>query len=145
MMRIFIVVGWVGGRLPTEAEWEKAASWDADTKTKFVYPWGDNDPTSDLLNYNYEVGDTTPVGTYPDGISSYGLFDMAGNVWEWTADWYDIYPGGDRSAFTDFEKYRVLRGGSWNLDNFNVRSTYRRKFDPSDSYSNFGFRCSRSP
>lgn len=140
--------GWVGGRLPTEAEWEKAASWDTETKAKFIYPWGDNDPTSALLNYNGGVNDTTPVGTYPHGISPYGLFDMAGNVWEWTDDWYDIYPGGDRSTFTDIEIYKVLRGGSWSYDvsDAYVRSASRGGFDPrsSDTFNYIGFRCARS-
>jgi len=137
---------WVGGRLPTEAEWEKAASWDAETQTKFIYPWGNNDPTPDLLNYNSNVKDTTSVGTYPEGENK--LFDMAGNVWEWVNDWYsETYyeqspfenPTGPETA-----DFRVLRGGSWDVSDYSARSAIRSYFYPSIAF-NVGFRCARSP
>ncbi len=76
---------WVGSQLPTEAQWEKAAR-GMDGR---VYPWGNNTPNTDLLNYNNKVGDTTEVGKYPNGASPYGAFDMAGDVWQWTADWFN--------------------------------------------------------
>lgn len=138
--------GWVGGRLPTEAEWEKATSWDAETNTKFVYPWGNNDPTAALLNYNDEVRDTTPVGTYPAGISPYGLFDMAGNVWEWTSSLDQPYPYAALDGREDLSSsdWRVLRGGSWLSYDNNVRSAYRSWSGPSNTYHDFGFRCARS-
>ena len=77
-----VYAAWVGGRLPTEAEWEKACR-SADGR---IYPWGDEPSSMGLLNYNDEAKGTTDVATYPTGAN--GLYDMAGNVWEWTADWY---------------------------------------------------------
>ncbi|MFZ5881938.1 MAG: SUMF1/EgtB/PvdO family nonheme iron enzyme [Chloroflexota bacterium] len=135
---------WVGGRLPSEAEWEKAASWDIATQTKFIYPWGDNDPTPDLLNFNYSVGNTTPVGTYPEGENK--LFDMAGNVYEWTSTLYRSYPydAHDGRENMDSSDIRVLRGGSWNDAGYFVRSADRDGGTPDVIYDNVGFRCARS-
>lgn len=141
---------WVGGRLPTEAEWEKAASWDVETQTKFVYPWGNDDPTSALLNYNGNVGKTTPVGNYPAGENS--LFDMAGNVWEWTSSLYRNYPYDETDGREDMSSSdsRVLRGGAWiyyggsDVRSALVRSAHRFGTVPASAVSDgFGFRCSR--
>jgi len=149
---------WVDRRLPTEAEWEKAASWDNEQGIKYIYPWG-NDFNGNLLNFcdkncsfswadrnsddGYEF--ISPVGTYPAGASPYGALDMAGNVWEWTSDWYDAYPGNSESNSAFGITHRVLRGGSWNYYLDLARSTSRNWSDPTSSGSYLGFRCSRSP
>jgi formylglycine-generating enzyme required for sulfatase activity/uncharacterized caspase-like protein len=136
-----------GTRLPTEAEWEKAATWDPDQSGMRIFPWGESFSCS-FANYwgrdNGCVGDTTKVGNYPWGISFYGLLDMAGNVWEWVADWYDAYPGSKVSNDSYGKDYRVLRGGSWREGIDNIRSANRNKAIPSLANNSIGFRCARS-
>ena len=135
--------GWT--RLPTEAEWEKAASWDDQTKAKRVYPWGDSIDCS-FANYSSCKGDTTKVGSYPSGASFYGVLDMAGNVWEMVADWYQAYPGNTESNSPYGTTYRVLRGGSWSDDDGgSVRSSVRDLLSsPNEFYNYMGFRCASS-
>jgi formylglycine-generating enzyme required for sulfatase activity len=140
---------WRGDRLPTEAEWEKAASWNEGNQTKRVYPWGNSlDCTFanyyDKKNGRYCVGDTSAVKSYESGKSFYGAYDMAGNVWEWMNDWYSetYYQNSPllNPLGPDAGDYRVLRGGSWGSF-----VTYRSILDPTSSDFISGFRCARSP
>ncbi|RME74608.1 MAG: formylglycine-generating enzyme family protein, partial [Planctomycetota bacterium] len=150
---------WKGKRLPTEQEWEKAASWDPQKQIKYRYPWGNKWDKTRVAHHSNGATGTKRVGTYRSGKSPYGAYDMAGNVWEWTVSWYQPYPGASPGAEHRYgTTHKVARGGSWDdwdadpdipgdaaslSDPRLCKTTYRYPLKPKIRSRKVGFRCVR--
>ncbi|HEX7335824.1 MAG TPA: ergothioneine biosynthesis protein EgtB [Gemmatimonadales bacterium] len=138
-----------GKRLPTEFEWEAAASWDPETRTKRTFPWGEEPPTKDLANLDQLTFGTAPVGSYPRNLSPIGCYGMIGDVWEWTTSPLSPYPGFESFPYAEYSEvffgpeYRVLRGGSWATRPGAIRNTFRNWDYPIRRQIFSGFRCAR--
>ncbi len=137
---------WAGKRLPTEAEWEKAACWNEEKQEKTTFPWGNEKPTKEKCNLleSYHWG-CSEIGSYPNGISQSGCQQMIGDVWEWTSSEFTGYPGF-KSGFDEyndkwFTNQKVLRGGSFGTPKMSIRGSYRNFFRLDERWLFSGFRC----
>jgi ergothioneine biosynthesis protein EgtB len=139
---------WAGKRLPTEAEWEKAATLSSAALNKQSFPWGDATPDESRANlWESRLWSVAPIGAFPDGRSARGCHQMIGDVWEWTTSDYTPYPGfkSDFDEYNDkwFVGQKVLRGGSFATPQIQIRSTYRNFFYPHERWMIAGFRCAK--
>ncbi|HSL81980.1 MAG TPA: ergothioneine biosynthesis protein EgtB, partial [Thermoanaerobaculia bacterium] len=141
---------WAGKRLPTEPEWEKAATWDPVRGVKRRHPWGDAAPASERANVDQLVFGPAPAGTYPEGASAYGVLGLIGDVWEWTSTDFHGYPGFEAYPYAEYSEaffgpdYKVLRGGSWATRPAVARGTFRNWDYPIRRQIFSGFRCARN-
>jgi iron(II)-dependent oxidoreductase len=140
---------WAGRRLPTEIEWEVAASWDPVAREKRKYPWGDAEPGPLHANLDQLSFDVAPIGAYPLNVSPIGCYGMLGDVWEWTASGFHGWPGFEAFPYPEYSEAffgddsRVLRGGSWATRTGAVRNTFRNWDYPIRRQIFSGFRCAR--
>ena len=140
---------WAGKRLPTEAEWEKAACMPPQTTTRLNFPWGDEGPDLSKANlFENHLWGAAPAGSFPDGRSEYGCYQMIGDVWEWTSSDYVPYPGfkPEFDEYNDkwFVGQKVLRGGSYATPQSHIRPTYRNFFHPDERWMISGLRCAKT-
>lgn len=140
---------WAGKRLPTEAEWEKAACWNETEQKKTLFPWGDSLPTESQANLlESYLWNCSEVGSYPQSKSSSGCYQMIGDVWEWTSSEFVGYPGF-KSGFSEyndkwFTNQKVLRGGSFGTPKMSIRGSYRNFFRQDERWLFSGFRCAQN-
>ena len=140
---------WAGKRLPTEAEWEKAARWDPEAERSRRFPWGDADPGPEHANLGQRHLRPAPVGAYPAGASPLGVEQLIGDVWEWCDSGWEPYPGFEAFPYREYSEvffggdYRILRGGSFGTDAAAVRGTFRNWDHPIRRQIFAGFRCAR--
>jgi iron(II)-dependent oxidoreductase len=140
---------WDAKRLPTEFEWEAAASWDPSTQSARRFPWGESDPSSANANVDQLSFDVAPIGTYDGSVSPIGCYGMIGDVWEWTSTDFNGYPGFESFPYKEYSEeffgsaYKVLRGGSWATRPGAIRSTFRNWDYPIRRQIFSGFRCAQ--